>query len=267
MATRTAIINVMAKACYKASRNLLRDFGEVEQLQTSRNGPDNFVITASNASEGKLVEELSFARPEYGILTKGGKSIKSNDPKQRRWIIDPLNGSRNFLHGIPHWAISIGLQEESELVAGVIYDATRDELFWAEKGLGAYLNDTRLRVSERRALADCLISIGEQTPQAKKVVQEHFITEINNVVSGIRYLGADALDLAYVAAGRLDGFWKSDLSPWEMAAGIILIKEAGGYATDSKGGTKMMAEGAALCANARIHHRIFQLLKVQKISC
>lgn len=265
MATRTAIINVMAKTCYKVSRNLLRDFGEVEQLQVSRKGPADFVSTADLGAERKLVEELSHARPDYGFLVEEGKPVESRDPKGRRWIIDPLDGTSNFLHGIPHWAISIGLEEDGEIVAGVIYDPTRDELFWAEKGVGAYLNDKRIRVSERRNLADCLIATG--APFLGHGDHDLYLGQLREVMAataGIRRIGAASLDLAYVAAGRCDGMWENKLKPWDIAAGILLIKEAGGYVTDLVGGSRMMTSGDVVAANARTHHRLLRLLRSSK---
>ncbi len=262
MATRSAIINVMAKACYKVSRGLLRDFGEVEQLQVSRKGPADFVSTADLGAERKLVEELTHARPDYGFLLEEGKPTESKDPKGRRWIIDPLDGTTNFLHGIPHWAISLGLEEDGEIVAGVIYDATRDEMFWAEKGFGAYLNDRRIRASERRNLADCLVATG--APFLGHGDHDRFTEQLRAVMAataGVRRQGAASLDLAYVAAGRVDGFWENGLKPWDIAAGIILIKEAGGYITDMTGGSRMLSNGDVVAANARTHHRLLQLVR------
>jgi len=265
MATRSAIINVMAKTCYKVSRRLLRDFGEVEQLQVSRKGPADFVSTADLAAEKHIVGELAHARPDYGFLLEEGKPVESKDPMGRRWIVDPLDGTTNFLHGIPHWAISIGLEEKGELVAGVIYDPTRDELFWAEKGFGAYLNDRRIRVSERRNLVDCLIATG--APFMGNGDHELFLDQAREVLaetSGIRRLGVASLDLAYVAAGRVDGFWENGLQPWDIAAGIILVKEAGGYVTDRTGRDGMMDSGDVVAANARMHHRLLKLVRAKK---
>ena len=261
MATRTAIINVMARTCYKASKSLLRDFGEVEQLQASRKGPKDFANTANSASQKKISEELAYARPDYGLIVKQAKSTESNDPKNRKWIVDPLNGITNFLHGIPHWSISIGLEEEGELVAGAIYDPTRDELFWAEKGLGAFLNDSRIRISERRDLVNCLIATEIHSEAINADGPNDYIAEIRNASGAIRDLGSTSLDLAYIAAGRLDGFWHPQILPWEMAAGIIIVKEAGGYITDLVGGIKMSDKTEILAANARIHHRLLRLTK------
>jgi myo-inositol-1(or 4)-monophosphatase len=264
MAIRNAIINVMAKTCYKASKSLLRDFGEVEQLQASRKGPEDFVFTANSASQKKIVEELTYARPDYGFLIKGTKLIESKDPKNRRWIIDPLNGSTNFLHGIPHWAISIGLEEEGDLVAGAIYDATRDELFWAEKGLGAYLNDSRIRISERRDLSECLIAIGSQPEEGDITKFNSYLEGITKSSSTTRNLGSGSLNLAYLAAGRFDGFWQLQIPAPEIAAGIIIVREAGGYITDLGGGIQMLSKKEILAANARTHHRLLRLIKTIK---
>ncbi len=262
MATRTAIINVMAKSCYKVSRSLIRDFGEVEQLQVSRKGPRDFVSTANSAAAKKLIEDLSRARPDYGFVVKDNGTIKTRDPKNRRWMIDPLSGTGNFLHGIPHWAISIGLEEESELVAGVIYDPTRDELFWAEKGVGAYLNDKRIRVSERRDLTDCLIAAGtffDNTLDNQQYSPR--LQLLATKTADIRHFGPASLDLAYVAAGRCDGFWKNQVKPWDIAAGIIIVKEAGGYISDSAGSNCMMSSGDIVAANSKIHHLLLKLFE------
>ena len=262
MPVRTAIINVMAAACYKVCRRLLRDFGEVEQLQVSRKGPADFVSSADLTAERRLVRELSHARPDYGFLREEGEPVASRDPKGRRWIIDPLDGTTNFLHGIPHWAISVGMEEEGEIVAGVVYDPTRDELFWAEKGIGAFLNDRRIRVSDRRRLADCLIATG--IPFAGQGDHEDYLRQLNVIMgetAGVRRLGAAALDLAWVAAGRCDGFWENGLNGWDIAAGLILVREAGGFVTDLSGGRRVMETGDVLAANPRTHHQLLRLLK------
>ncbi len=262
MATRTPIVNVMAKACYKAARGLIRDFGEVEQLQVSRKGPADFVSTADRAAERRLVEELSRARPDYGFLLEEGDPVEGRDPLGRRWIVDPLDGTTNFLHGMPQWAVSIGLEEDGELVAGAVYDPIRDELFWAEKGVGAYMNDRRIRVSERRDLADCLVACG--APFLGQGDHEAFLAQTREVMArtaGVRRLGAASLDLAWLAAGRCDGFWEIGLKPWDIAAGIVLVREAGGYVTDLTGRGRMMRTGDVVAANARTHHRLLRLVR------
>ena len=263
MATRTAIINVMSKTCYKASRTLLRDFGEVEQLQASRRGPKDFVKTANAASHRKISEELIHARPDYGLEFKGSKVFKGRDPKNRKWVVDSLNGTTNFLHGIPHWAISIGLEEDGDLVAGTIYDPTRDELFWAEKGVGSFLNDSRIRISERRDIGDCVIATGDQSETHPCENYNQYVKHISKSSGKVRNLGSTSLDLAYIAAGRLDGCLHSQTPPWELGAGIIIIREAGGYITDINGGIKMMEKEEILAANARIHHRLLGLIKAK----
>ena len=261
MATRTAIINVMSKTCYKASKTLLRDFGEVEQLQASRRGPKDFVKTANAASHRKISEELIHARPDYGLVFKGSKIIQSKDPKNRKWVVDSLNGTTNFLHGIPHWAISIGLEEDGDLVAGTVYDPTRDELFWAEKGVGSFLNDSRIRISERRDIADCVIATGDHPETYTCESYNQYIDKIAKSSGMVRNLGSTSLDLAYIAAGRLDGCLHFKTPPWELSAGIIIVREAGGYITDISGGIKMIEKKEILAANARIHHRLLGLIK------
>ena len=262
MAGRSAIIHVMAQACYRVSRRLLRDFGEVEHLQVSRKGPADFVSAADLSAESRLVSELASARPDYGILREEGEPSESRDPKARRWIIDPLDGTLNFLHGLPHWAISIGMEEDGRVVAGVVYDPTRDELFWAEKGLGAYLNDRRIRVSERRRLTDCLIATG--IPFSGQPHHGEFLAQLQAVmpeVAGVRRYGAASLDLAYVAAGRFDGYWENGLKPWDLAAGQILVQEAGGFVTDFSGRPNAMVSGDVLSCNPHIHRRLLRLIR------
>src|SRR5579863_1236273 len=238
MAMRSPVLNVMANAALKATRGLLRDFGEVEQLQVSVKGPGEFVSTADLKAERMLKAELSRARPGYGLLFEEGGATEGSDP-HHRWIVDPLDGTTNFLHGIPHFAISIGLERDGEIIAGVVYEPTRDELYWAEKGVGAYLNDRRLRVSARRQMAEALFGTGLSARFRDDPAQ----------AAGVRRFGAAALDLAYVAAGRLDGFWEFGLKAWDCAAGIILVREAGGYVSDLSGGYTMLASGDVLAAN------------------
>ena len=261
MAVRSATINVMAGAALKAARGLLRDFGEVEQLQVSIKGPGDFVSTADLRSEKVLRTELGKARPGFGFLMEESGGEAGTDP-HHRWIVDPLDGTTNFLHGIPHFAISIALERESEIIAGLIYEPLRDQMFWAEKGAGAFLNDRRLRVSARRQLADSLIGTG--IPFAGRGDHERYLATLGAVMamtSGVRRQGAAALDLAYVAAGRFDGFWEFGLSPWDIAAGILLVREAGGYITDLAGGHGMLETGDILAANDHLHLPLAQLLK------
>src|ERR1700731_3343594 len=253
MAVRSATINVMGGAALKAARGLIRDFGEVEQLQVSVKGPGDFVSTADLRAEKVLRAELTKARPGYGLLMEEGGGVAGSDPRHR-WIVDPLDGTTNFLHGIPHFAISIGLERDGEIIAGVVYEPTRDEMFWAEKGIGAYLNDRRLRVSARRQLGEALIGTG--LPFIGRGDHPAFLATLAAVMgatSGVRRFGAAALDLAYVAAGRYDGFWEFGLSPWDLAAGLLLVREAGGFVSDLAGGQTMMTSGDVLVANGHLH--------------
>ena len=244
-------LNVMIAAARKAARSLARDFGEVENLQVSRKGPADFVSSADLKAEKTLFEELSKGRPGYGFLMEERGAVEGSD-KTHRWIVDPLDGTTNFLHGIPHFAISIALERDGVLVAGVIYNVARDELFWAEKGQGAYLNDKRLRVAGRSEMRDALFGTG--APYHGRPGLEQFLEEIGRVIavsSGIRRMGAAALDLAYVAAGRYDGFWERNLSAWDIAAGAVLVREAGGFATEIDGGD-FLKTGAIVAANERL---------------
>src|SRR5712692_2992664 len=261
MAVRSPVINVMANAALKAARALNRDFGEVEQLQVSVKGPSDFVSTADLRAERTLKTELLRARPGYGLLFEEGGATEGTDP-HHRWIVDPLDGTTNFLHGIPHFAISIALERDGEIVAGLVYEPTRDEMFWAEKGAGAYLNDRRLRVSARRQLADALIGTG--LPFGGRGDQPTYLATLARVAaatSGVRRLGAAALDLAYVAAGRYDGFWEFGLFPWDIAAGLLLVREAGGFVSDLAGGHDMLNSGTIVAANDHLHLPLAALVK------
>ena len=261
MAVRSPVLNVMANAALKAARGLRRDFGEVEQLQVSVKGPGDFVSTADLRAERTIKNELTRARPGYALLFEEGGAAEGSDP-HHRWIVDPLDGTTNFLHGIPHFCISIALERDGEIVAGLIYEPTRDEMFWAEKGVGAYLNDRRLRVSGRRQLGDALIATG--IPFRDRARQPEFLATLAAVMPathGVRRFGAAALDFAYVAAGRFDGFWEFGLAPWDIAAGLLLVREAGGYVTDLAGGQSMMTSGDVLAANDHLHLPLTVLLK------
>ncbi|HEX3881461.1 MAG TPA: inositol monophosphatase family protein [Stellaceae bacterium] len=261
MRARSPILTVMTAAALKAARGLLRDFGEVEQLQVSVKGPGDFVSTADLKAERILKQELGRARPGYAMLFEEGGATPGTDPRHR-WIVDPLDGTTNFLHGIPHFAISIGLERDGEIVAGVVYDPTRDEMFTAEKGAGAYVNDRRLRVSGRRKMDEALIAMGDLRPHGPAhAMALGAMTAVSRATAGVRRYGSAALDLAYVAAGRYDGFWEFGLSPWDIAAGILLIKEAGGYVTDVSGGYTMMDTGNILAANAHLHLPLAALIK------
>jgi myo-inositol-1(or 4)-monophosphatase len=251
----------MSNAALKAARGLVRDFGEVEQLQVSIKGPGDFVSTADLKAERTLKNELGRARPGYGMLFEESGSAPGSD-KRHRWIVDPLDGTTNFLHGIPHFAISIALERDGEIVAGVVYDPLRDEMFLAEKGLGAYVNDRRLRVSARRQLGEAVIGTG--MPYGPRGDHSRYLATLVAVMkatSGVRRMGAAALDLAYVAAGRYDGFWEFGLSPWDVAAGLLLVREAGGYLSDLSGGQTMMTSGDVLAANDHLHLPLAALIR------
>jgi myo-inositol-1(or 4)-monophosphatase len=261
MAIRSPVLNVMGNAALKAARGLLRDFGEVEQLQVSVKGPGDFVSTADLKADRIIKAELKKARPGYAMLFEESGAEHGSDPRHR-WIVDPLDGTTNFLHGIPHFSISIALERDGEIVAGVIYEPVRDEMYWAEKGLGAYVNDRRLRVSARRQLGESVIGTG-MSSAARRDPGTYMATlrAVISATAGIRRMGSAALDLAYVAAGRFDGFWEFGLSPWDMAAGILLVREAGGYVSDMAGGHDMMVSGDTLAANDHLHLPLAALVK------
>jgi myo-inositol-1(or 4)-monophosphatase len=251
MPQTSALLNVMIAAARKAGRALARDFGEVENLQVSRKGPSDFVSSADIKAEKTLFEELSKARPGYGFVMEERGVVEGTD-KTNRWLVDPLDGTTNFLHAIPHFAVSIGLEREGVLVAGVIYNVVRDELFWAEKGAGAYLNDRRLRVAARADMRDALFATG--TPFLGKPGHDKALKEIGNVIAksaGIRRFGSAALDLAYVAAGRFDGYWERNLNVWDIAAGAVIVREAGGTVIEVDGGD-FMQTGSILASNASL---------------
>lgn len=262
---RSPLITVMTDAVLKASRSLKRDFGEVEALQVSRKGPGDFVSLADRKAEQILQESLAKARPGYGFVLEEGGIIEGSDGAHR-WHVDPLDGTTNYLHAIPHFAISVGLEREGAMVAGVIYDPVKDELFIAEKGKGAYLNNRRLRVSQRRDLSDALIGLGVPhlgKPGHGRIVRE--IAALSIRVAGLRRMGAAALDMAYVAAGRLDAYWERDLGTWDVAAGDIMVREAGGFVSSADGSGNAYAGGAAVpsiaCGNEAIHKELLTLLK------
>src|SRR5215470_6024299 len=245
---RSALLNVMIQAARKAARSLKRDFGEVEHLQVSLKGPANFVCAADRRAEQILYDELTKARPGYGFIGEEGGRREGAD-RTHTWIVDPLDGTSNFLHGIPQFAVSIALEREGTIVAGVIYNPANDELFTAERGKGAFLDGHRLRVAARQRLVDAVIACG--LPHHGKGDLALFRAEfaaIQDKIAGLRRFGAAALDLAWVAAGRLDGYWERGLSPWDMAAGIALVREAGGFITDLDGGEDMIKTGGILAA-------------------
>ncbi len=258
---RSALLNVMVQAARKAARSLKRDFGEVEHLQVSLKGPANFVTAADRRAEEILYEQLSRARPGYGFLGEEGGRREGAD-KTHTWIVDPLDGTSNFLHGIPHFAISIALEREGTIVAGLIYNPANEELFTAERGKGAFLNDQRLRVAARQRLVDAVIACG--LPHHGKGDLALFRTEfaaVQDKVAGLRRFGAATLDLAWVAAGRLDAYWERDISPWDMAAGLLMVREAGGYVTDLDGGDAMLAKGHIIAGNETMHRELLRHLR------
>jgi myo-inositol-1(or 4)-monophosphatase len=260
MAVRSALYNVMERAARKAARSLVHDFGEVEHLQVSLKGPADFVSTADHQAERILRTEIAKARPGYGFLME--ESGETRGDGKHRWIVDPLDGTTNFLHGIPHFAISIALEREQEIVAGLVYDPMKDEMFFAEKGAGAFVNEKRLRVSARQHLGDSVIGTG--IPFRKRGDHPYYLKLLEAVMgntAGVRRMGAAALDLAYVAAGRFDGFFEIGLSPWDLAAGIILVREAGGYVTEIGGGKDMMQSGEVLATNDRLLDPLGKLLR------
>jgi myo-inositol-1(or 4)-monophosphatase len=246
-------LNVMITAARKAGRSLVRDFGEVEQLQVSVKGPANFVSNADHRAEDIIFRELSKARPDYGFLMEERGEVAGAD-KTHRWIVDPLDGTTNFLHSNPLFAISIGLEREGHLVAGVIYNPVTDELFTAEKGKGAFMNDRRLRVAARRSISDALVTTG--IPHRGREGHPRFLKEMETLmreVAGIRRTGSAALDMAFVAAGRFDAYWEHNLKAWDLAAGVVIVREAGGIVTDLSGGADILDKGDVLAANAALH--------------
>jgi myo-inositol-1(or 4)-monophosphatase len=257
----SALLNVMIGAARKAARALKRDFGELEKLQVSLKGPANFVSAADKRAEETLYAELSKARPGYCFLgEEGGK--RDGADKSHVWIVDPLDGTTNFLHGIPQFAISIALEREGSIVAGLVYNPAIEELFVAEKGKGAFLNDQRIRVAGRKRLSEAVIACGlPHIGRGDLVLARKEIGAMQEKVAGLRRFGAAALDLAWVAAGRLDGYWERDLKAWDMAAGLILVREAGGFVTDPDGGEDMFITGHIVAGNDPIHKEVVAVLK------
>jgi myo-inositol-1(or 4)-monophosphatase len=263
----SAHMTVMQNAVQRASKRLLRDFAEVEQLQVSVKGPGDFVSQADLRAEQSLRDDLTKARPGYAFLMEeSGESGSEN--WAWRWVVDPLDGTSNFLHGIPHWAISVGLEKRlpdggSELVAGVVYAPTVDEMFWAEKGTGAFVNERRLRVSGRRELQTAMFATGIPFAISPIGQRRAFLRTLDAVmpqVAGVRRFGAAALDLAWVAAGRFDGFWELRLKPWDIAAGIVIVREAGGYVTSPAGGDPR-EQGDVVAANPHLHPALCEAVR------
>lgn len=257
----SALMNVMVGAARKAGRSLSRDFGEVAQLQVSVKGPANFVSAADQRAEEIIYRELARARQGYGFLMEEGGEIEGDD-KTHRWIVDPLDGTTNFLHSIPLFSISIALERDGHLVAGLIYNPVSDELYTAEKGKGAYVNDKRLRVAARKTLQDSVITTG--IPDRGRPGHDRFRNETGPLmreVAGLRRTGAASIDLAWTAAGRFDGYWEHDLQPWDMAAGIVILTEAGGITTDMNGGEDMLDKGNIVAGNPVIQKLLLAALQ------
>jgi len=259
---RSALLNVMVQAAQKAARGLMRDFGEVENLQVSLNGPGDFVTAADRRAEKVIYEELEHARPGYSFLMEESGSIEGSD-KTHRWIVDPLDGTTNFLHGIPMFSISIALEREGVLVAGVIYCPALDELFVGERGKGAFMNDRfRLRVANRKSLDNSVICCGvPHQGRGDLGLFRKELARMQPLVAGIRRTGSAALDLAWLAAGRFDIFWERDLAPWDIAAGVLLVREAGGTISDIDDKPTMMETGNVLAGNSSLHRQMVTLLK------
>jgi len=260
MKLSSANINVMVKACRKASKTIIRDFGEIENLQVSLKGPGDFVTASDKKVEKILINELQKARPSYSILSEEIGQI--NNDKSFKWIIDPIDGTANFLHGIPHFAISIGLEHDDEIICGIVYDPIKDEMFVAEKGNGSYLNNQRMRVSSRSKLKDCIVFTGgpRLDSKNKELALEEYKKFSSKILIPIRKLGSASLDMAYVAAGRCDGFWQRNLNYWDIAAGIILVKEAGGFVTDFEGENRYVENKTILATNSRISKEMIEVL-------
>jgi myo-inositol-1(or 4)-monophosphatase len=255
------IMTMMIRAAEKASRALLRDFGEVEQLQVSRKGPGDFVTAADKRSEEIIMNELMKARPDYSFMMEEGGNIKGADT-DHMWIIDPLDGTHNFMHGVPHWSISIALERKGEIVAGLVYDAPKDEMFLAEKGGGAFMRNKRLRVSGRNVMEQCMIATG--LPRPNKEHRALFWREmeaVSSVAPMVRRMASAALDLAYVGAGRMDAYWERGCKPWDVAAGYLIVKEAGGIVTSIDKEENPVYSGNLIAANQQVHSDIRKLVK------
>ena len=257
----SALINVMVKAARRAGRSLKRDLGEVEHLQVSLKGPANFVSLADKRAEEMIYTDLAKARPGYGFIGEEGGNREGAD-KTHTWIVDPLDGTTNFLHGIAQFAISIALKREDLIIAGVIYNPANEELYIAERGKGAFLNDQRIRVAGRRKLGECVIACGlPHIGRGDHELSRCEMAEIQNKVAGLRRFGAASLDMAFVAAGRLDGYWERNLSSWDMAAGAILIREAGGTLSCVDGKSDPLETGNVICGNEYIHAELVKILR------
>jgi myo-inositol-1(or 4)-monophosphatase len=258
---RSPLLNVMTAAAHKAARGLIRDFGELEHLQVSKKGPADFVSKADRRADQVLRAELKKARPAFGLVTEESESEGGTDTSNR-WLVDPLDGTTNFLHGIPHFAVSIALERDGDPFAGVIYSPITDEMYVAEKGLGAYMNGRRLRVSGRRDVAEALFATG--VPFLGIDDHDLFMRQLRSVMAvcaGVRRFGSAALDLAYVAAGRFDGYWENGLSTWDTAAGIVLLREAGGFVSSLAGGPRVATGSGIIAANSELFAPLSKLIR------
>lgn len=264
MSTQSALLKVMSDAARKAARGLNRDFGELAELQVAKKAPADYVSAADLKAEQTIFEALTKARPGYGFLGEERGLIEGSD-KTHTWIVDPLDGTTNFLHAIPHFAINIALQREGAVVAAITYNPVSNDLFWAEKGKGAFVNDKRLRVAARTRLEEAVIATG--IPFLGHGQHARFLKELHQIsqkVAGVRRFGSAALDLAWVAAGRYDGYWERDLNAWDIAAGSLLVAEAGGKVTDADGGTDIIASGSICAGNLEIHPVLIDRLRAAK---
>ncbi|HTV35588.1 MAG TPA: inositol monophosphatase family protein [Xanthobacteraceae bacterium] len=257
----SAVLNVMIKAAHRAGRSLKRDLGEVEQLQVSLKGPANFVTAADRRAEEIVREELAKARPDYGFLGEEG-GLRAGADKTHRWIVDPLDGTTNFLHGIPHFAVSIALERDGVIVAALTFNPANDELFVAERGKGAFLNNQRIRVAARQRLGEAIVGCGlPHYGRGDLRLSRYEIAAVQEKYAGLRRYGSATLDLAWVAAGRLDAYWERDLSPWDMAAGLLLVREAGGFASDLDGRDAIFTKGQIAAGNETMHRELLRLLR------
>jgi myo-inositol-1(or 4)-monophosphatase len=257
----SALLNVMTAAARKTARALKRDFGELEKLQVSMKGPANFVSAADRRAEETLYAELSKARPGYGFLGEEGGSREGTD-RSHRWIVDPIDGTTNFLHGIPHFAISIALEREETLIAGLIYNPANDDMFIAERGKGAFLNDHRIRVAARKRLDQAVVACGlPHAARGHAALCRREVVTMQDQVAGLRRYGAASLDLAWVAAGRFDAYWERNISPWDVAAGMLLVREAGGIVTDCDGGDDVFGKGHVAAGNETIAKEVLTVLQ------
>ncbi len=258
----SANLNLMIKAARAAGRSLSKDFREVENLQVSLKGAGDFVSKADFAAEEIIREQLTEARPTYGWVGEETGVTEGDDPT-RRWIVDPLDGTTNFLHGMPHWAVSIALEHKGEVVAGVVYDPTKDEMFFAEKGQGAWMNESRMRVSGRRRMSECVFATG--LPFSGRADLPQTLKELARILpatSGVRRWGSASLDLAYVAAGRYDGFWERGLNLWDIAAGVVIVREAGGMIEPLRKERDILADGELICANEPIFEQFSKIIRM-----